>query len=91
MRLLKASPGPLEFRNFYDQDLPKYAILSHTWSPNPEDEVLYADIICGTAESKPAFRKVQACLLQAVIDACEYCWIDTCMFQSLGPVFESIK
>lgn len=78
MRLLKTSEGPLKFQSFYDQDLPRYAILSHTWSQNPEDEVLYADIVSGKAETKPAFRKLQACLRQAAEDRYEYCWIDTC-------------
>lgn len=78
MRLLKTAKGSLEFQNFYDQNLPRYAILSHTWSQNPENEVLYADIIAGIPESKPAFKKVQACLGQAALAYYEYCWIDTC-------------
>ena len=36
-----AHPSQLEFKTFIGDDLPKYAILSHTWD---EKEVLYQDL-----------------------------------------------
>lgn len=80
MRLLKASEYPLRLQNFYDRNVPAYAILSHTWSENPEEEVLYADVISGTACSKSAFNKIQACMREAVDKGYEYCWVDTCRY-----------
>ena len=42
MRLIRTSD--LEFVNFFDSQIPRYAILSHTWG---EDEVSYADYRLG--------------------------------------------
>ena len=75
MRLLNAST--LKLHQFIGDDVPKYAILSHTWR---EEEVLFEDI------SKPidqisgmvGFFKVQRCCGQALHDGWEYVWIDTC-------------
>lgn len=91
MRLLKTLEGPLQFQNFYDHDLPRYAILSHTWSQDPEEEVLYADVINGTAQNKPAFKKLQACLRQAAIEGFDYCWIDTCAWSKYNTHFGGSK
>jgi hypothetical protein len=38
---------------FVGDDIPKYAILSHTWGAGTE-EVPYGDVIDGTGKSKPA-------------------------------------
>lgn len=72
-----------EFREFYDDDIPDYAILSHRWE---EDELTYQD-----ARSRSSHwwqsevisltkgeRKVLEARKQADSDGYEWIWIDTC-------------
>jgi hypothetical protein len=80
MRLLKYnSNGNISLtKDLADDDIPKYAILSHRWGP-PEDEVIYEDMINGNTENKRGgYRKLQFCAKQATCDNLEYFWIDTC-------------
>lgn len=63
---------------------PRYAILSHTWSPNEDDEVTYRDILDGTAQSRIGFRKLEFTMNQARQDGFEYCWVDTCCINRLN-------
>ncbi|KAI0513093.1 HET-domain-containing protein [Xylaria bambusicola] len=74
MRLLKVSS--LTFREFFEPDVPKYAILSHTWE---KEEVLFEDIhLKEQARSKIGYKKVvKACNL-ARSQGYKYIWIDTC-------------
>jgi ankyrin repeat protein len=73
MRLLNSS---FEFREFdYDDTPPPYAILSHTWSENNEEEVTYQDLKDGTTKSK---LKLELCRDWANAAGYEYFWIDTC-------------
>ena len=55
--------------------MPSYAILSHTWE---YDEVLYADVMQGSAASKKGFSKIRSAMDCARKDGFEYIWIDTC-------------
>ncbi|KAL8648708.1 MAG: hypothetical protein Q9210_004823, partial [Variospora velana] len=48
---------------FFGDDVPQYAILSHTWGLNAE-EVSFKDIVEGTGAYKP--------------DGLRYFWVDTC-------------
>lgn len=74
MRLLKASS--IELEEFPPNQIPPYAILSHTWL---QEEVLFDDIQRGTAAAKPtAWSKVQSTCYQAISDGLEYVWIDSC-------------
>jgi hypothetical protein len=72
-------------------DIPKYAILSHTWLSDDE-EVSFQDLK-GTANAldadgfqerrktvrdKPGYRKVLFCGKQAARDGLQYFWVDTC-------------
>lgn len=64
MRLLKTGPYPpgertLQLIHLWGEDIPPFAVLSHTWSRDPDDEVLFADIKSGIAATKPAHKKVQ--------------------------------
>jgi hypothetical protein len=47
MRLLKTHP--VEIRQFGDNDIPSYAILSHRWD---EEEVTFQDIVGAHAAKK---------------------------------------
>ena len=53
MRLLERKPdGNLVFRESTDTDVPVYAILSHTWLANNNEEVSFQDVEAGTGKSK---------------------------------------
>lgn len=82
MRLLRTDISenqewPLELKNIHGQDVPPYAILSHTWSKDPEDEVLFADINDKTYLNKPGYAKILATLRQASEDGLDYAWVDS--------------
>jgi Heterokaryon incompatibility protein (HET) len=58
-------------------EIPRYAILSHTWGADTE-EVSFKDMIDGTGTSKPGHGKIRFCGEQARRDDLQYFWIDTC-------------
>ncbi|ENI10913.1 hypothetical protein COCC4DRAFT_67830 [Bipolaris maydis ATCC 48331] len=58
-------------------DLPPYAILSHTWGPSNE-EVTYQDLLDGKGKEKVGYRKLILCGRQAAQDGFQYFWVDTC-------------
>jgi len=73
MYLLETST--LALHAFFEPNIPDYAILSHRWE---EEEVLYCDVIDGTAQSKQGFSKVKSCCELALSRGWEYVWIDSC-------------
>jgi hypothetical protein len=78
MRLLELK-GPGEFsltKDFID-NIPRYAILSHTWGEDDE-EVTFNDLVTGAGKSKTGYRKIQFCGEQAARDSLQYFWVDTC-------------
>jgi hypothetical protein len=58
MRLLqKSSTGAFSLtKDLADDDLPQYAILSHTWGADGE-EVTFDDVMNNTGESKAGYKK----------------------------------
>ena len=62
---------------FADDDIPKYAILSHRWGL-PGDEVMFEDMVKGTGKDKNGYRKVQFCGEQCARANLQHFWIDTC-------------
>ncbi len=75
MRLLHYNDdGEFSLTEFFD-NMPPYAILSHTWGP---EEVSFKDIIEKTGTSKASFEKIQFCGEQARRDGLHYFWVDTC-------------
>jgi hypothetical protein len=74
MRLLNAHDGTLH--EFPDGNIPKYAILSHTWR---EGEILFSDFAGRTLNDidRPASFKAGRCCQQALKDKLDYVWIDT--------------
>ena len=80
MRLLKLNDTAAFSltRYFVSDDIPSYAILSHTWGADTE-EVSFKDMMDGTAKSKvPGYNKIRFCGEQARRDGLQYFWIDTC-------------
>ncbi|KAF2627821.1 HET-domain-containing protein [Macroventuria anomochaeta] len=65
-------------------NVPAYAILSHTWLPGQEvtfDEFT-RDVRCG----KAGFDKIRFCAQQAQQDGLRYFWVDTCCINKADPV-----
>ena len=79
MRLLQYNnDGGLSLtKDFAGDEIPEYAILSHTWGADTE-EVTYKDVIDGTGKNKIGFKKIQFCGEQARRDGLQYFWVDTC-------------
>jgi hypothetical protein len=79
MRLLeRKSADELSLtKDFVGDNIPKYAILSHTWGADTE-EVTFQDLINGTGKSKAGYSKIWFCEKQARRDGLQYFWVDTC-------------
>ncbi|KAK0737732.1 heterokaryon incompatibility protein-domain-containing protein [Schizothecium vesticola] len=75
MRLLEVRRQRLEY--FVGDDVPPYAILSHTWG---KDEVLFEHIRDAppTLMEMDGWKKVHYTCTQARLDGYDYVWIDTC-------------
>jgi hypothetical protein len=79
MHLLKRNhAGDFSLLRFRNDQLPRYAILSHTWGLGEDYEVTYDDIILDSGKSKPGYQKLRFCAEQAAHDGLEYFWVDTC-------------
>jgi hypothetical protein len=73
MRLLNSHT--LKMQEFIAEDeMPPYAILSHTWG---EDEVSLLDMELSDVSQKKAFAKIQFCCDQAASDNLNWAWVDT--------------
>ncbi|RYP58958.1 hypothetical protein DL771_011047 [Monosporascus sp. 5C6A] len=78
MRLLKLQDdGSFSLTKDLINNIPPYAILSHTWGRVGE-EVTFEDIRRGKDRSKPGYRKIEFCGRQAALDGLRYFWVDTC-------------
>jgi hypothetical protein len=78
IRLLITNSEPLELKYFPASDSPEYAILSHTWAIQPEEEISFLDVGQGRAASKGSYQKVKKCCRLAAEHGFEYLWVDTC-------------
>ena len=77
MKLLNTKTFKLE--EFWDNDTPAYAILSHTWE---EEEVSFQAIAdLESAARLLGFSKIRACCQQACSDGYDWVWIDTCCIE----------
>jgi hypothetical protein len=79
MRLLYyTSGGELAWTKDFigDDEIPSYAILSHTWDEG--QEVTFDDLIKNGGKSKTGYNKIRFCASQAKRDSLDYFWIDTC-------------
>jgi hypothetical protein len=75
MRLLQSDgDGNTSLTEFFEDDIPEYAILSHRWGA---EEVTFKDLIDGTSKVKAGYGKIQFCGEQARRDRLEYFWVDT--------------
>ena len=60
MRLLeRGADGDIVFRAVIDNDVPSYAILSHTWLADSNEEVNFQDVEAGTGKRKAGWWKTE--------------------------------
>jgi hypothetical protein len=77
MRLLKRSvDGKISLVQFRDDNVPRYAILSHTWTEGKE--ITFHDFVSNTGQDSAGYEKIRFCVNQAAADGIEYSWVDTC-------------
>jgi hypothetical protein len=87
MRLLERnSAGQLRLtKDLIGDDIPKYAILSHTWGMDTK-EVTFKDMMEGTGEDKPGYDKIRFCGERAKRDGLRFFWVDTCCIDKSNAV-----
>ncbi|KAG9201474.1 hypothetical protein G6514_005672 [Epicoccum nigrum] len=78
MRLLTVSDNDeLSLVERVGNDIPPYAILSHTWGAD-NDEISYKDLVDGRYKDKKGFLKLDFCQKRIAVDDLKYFWVDTC-------------
>ncbi|KFY30276.1 hypothetical protein V494_08201 [Pseudogymnoascus sp. VKM F-4513 (FW-928)] len=78
MRLLEfQSDGEFSLTGDLIDNIPSYAILSHTWGADIE-EVNFRDLTDRTGKNKAGYNKIRFCGEQARRDGLKYFWVDTC-------------
>jgi hypothetical protein len=78
MRLLELkSNGHVSLTKDLINNIPPYAILSHTWG-NDIDEVTFKDLTEGSPKAKTGYNKILFCAARARTNGLQYIWIDTC-------------
>lgn len=78
--LYRRDDGSLAFTAVYanEDQVPRYAILSHTWLAESE-EVTYDALATGrVAHATGGWKKIQFCADQAAKDGLKFFWVDTC-------------
>src|SRR5262245_46187064 len=79
MRLLNVRRDRFELEEFSTSKAPRYLILSHTWDPDPRNEILFPDIARARYEAKKAWAtKVRGFIKVARAAGFHHVWIDTC-------------
>ncbi|KAL7903747.1 heterokaryon incompatibility domain-containing protein [Trichoderma velutinum] len=75
MRLINVKT--MEVEEFWEEEIPDYAILSHTWGER-KAEVSFQDWKdLQTASQKQGYKKIVRACEQAAQDGNEYVWVDT--------------
>ena len=78
MRLLSFDEhGEVRLTKDLTDQIPPYAILSHTWGAD-EDEITFEELNNGVDKRKGGYGKIQFCGAQAKKDRLQYFWVDTC-------------
>lgn len=78
MRLLGLqASGDFSLTDHPFDDVPPYAILSHTWGAD-DQEITFHDVQHRTGHHKDGYQKLIFCSQQAELDGLKHFWIDTC-------------
>jgi hypothetical protein len=73
MRLINTATGL--FEEFIGRNIPKYAILSHTWE---EEEVTFSDMAKRSRKKMRGYAKIRMTCTLAADAGIQYAWVDTC-------------
>ena len=73
MRLIHTTR--LELKEFFDSDIPRYAILSHRWEA---DEITFQDYRKGRSKDAAGYDKVKKFCAKAAQEGHKWAWVDTC-------------
>ena len=65
----------LEFEEFFDSEIPEYAILSHCWG---KDEVSFQGFVRGSRRQTAGYQKIADCCRLAKQHSLDWAWVDTC-------------
>lgn len=89
MHLIKTDGSYKMYRidaaKLWDDRSKSYAILSHTWAKNNDEEVSFRDMNdLAKAKAKPGWGKIQESCAKAARDKIPYVWIDTCCIDKTG-------
>lgn len=82
MRLLEVKT--LSLKEFTGNNIPPYAILSHTWQEGKE--VTLKELGSSKAKSKSGYKKIRHTCEQADKDGLAYAWVDTCCINKESSV-----
>jgi hypothetical protein len=69
--------GEFGLTEFTEDNIPPYAILSHTWGAVGE-ELTFKDLVDRTGKNKAGYAKIRFCGEQAASDGLRYFWVDSC-------------
>ena len=88
MRLLHTKT--LQLEEFFDSQIPQYAILSHRWGDN---EVTFKAMRKGTTQQGSGLAKIENFCRLAAARGFDWAWIDTCCIdkQSSAELSEAIN
>ena len=65
-------------KNLLDNAIPRYAILSHRWENDQQEEVTFEDMDQGSCQDKAGYKKIKICGGHAAKDGWRYFWVDSC-------------
>jgi hypothetical protein len=86
MRLLHVDEnGEFSLTDDLIDNIPPYAILSHTWGEDLE-EVSFKDLTMGPRRRISGYKKLRFCADQAALDSLQYFWVDTCCIDKSNAV-----
>ncbi|KAF5343207.1 hypothetical protein D9758_013443 [Tetrapyrgos nigripes] len=93
MRLLNTHS--LKLKSFFGDDIPPYAILSHTWGKT-DDEVTFQEMMAedrSVAKGKAGYKKIRGACQYAQKYMFEWIWIDSCCInkESSAELSEAIN
>jgi hypothetical protein len=86
MRLLQVDEnGEFSLTDNLINNIPRYAILSHTWGEDHE-EVSFKDLTIGPRRTISGYRKLRFCAKQVPHDGLQHFWVDTCCIDKSNAV-----
>ena len=86
MRLLQVDEnGEFSLTDDLIDNVPPYAILSHTWGEDHQ-EVSFQDLTKGFRKTKSGYEKLRFCAEEAARNGLQYSWVDTCCIDKYNSV-----